>query len=298
MSKCPNCAAPISEALSKEGGTCPRCAHYILPTGNDFELEPSDTQERLTESVSSFEATQLDMITFEDTDEMEATELIGRIPKMSKGSLGDDSIQEDFPDEDFLDEEDYIVVDEKKEAPKNSSVGLILILLCITGILSGYLYTLNQPPELPSGGVERLSVDYNSDVDQFVDPVELAKKKKKEEEARKKEEEKLREQEKKRKASVRRDTEQVVELDEKVEKLLDLFLGTFEECVDRETIKNPDFETTISYRITINKDGAVINPSISASGNTSEKFTGCLNRAVKNWQFPKREKEITFRRTY
>ena len=120
MTKCPNCGEPISETLSMEGGTCPRCAHYILPKGNDFELEPSDTQERMIESPSSFESTQLEMITFENTDEMEATELIGRIPKMSKGSLGDDSYQEDFPDEDFLNEEDYIVVEETKEEKNNS----------------------------------------------------------------------------------------------------------------------------------------------------------------------------------
>lgn len=297
MPKCPNCSEPISEALSKEGGTCPRCAHYILPKGSDFDYEPSDTQERQIESPSSFEATQLDMITFEDTDEMEATELIGRIPKMSKGSLGDESYQEDFPDEDFLNEEEYIVVEKKKEESKNSSIGLIVVLIGITGILSGYLYSINQAPQLPTGGVERLSVDYNGDVDQFIDPVELAKKQK-EEERRKKEEEKLKKAEQKRRASIRAQEEQEVELDEKIEKLLDLFLGNFEECTDRETVKNAGFEASIRYRITIGTDGLVENPSISVQGDSSEKFERCLTRAVKNWQFPKQEEPIIIQRTY
>ena len=298
MSKCPSCAEPISEALSKEGGTCPRCAHYILPKGNYFDFEPSDTQERVIESSSSFEATQLDMITFEDTDEMEATELIGRVKKMTKGSLGDESYQEDFPDEDFLDEEDYIVVKTNTEEKSNSSIGLIVVLLGVTGILSGYLYHLNQAPTLPNGAIERVSVDYNSDLDGFVTQQEMEKKKREEEEKRKKEEEKVQKEEQKRLASQSRKVEQEVELDEKLESLLDLFLRTFEECIDRETVKNPDFDTTISYRITIGKDGIVTNPSIDITGDSSKKFSRCLNRAVKNWQFPKREEAVTIRRTF
>ena len=299
MSKCPNCGYQITELLSKEGGECPRCTHFILAQSHDFDLEASDTQERLI-PTSGFGSPELEMITYEETDEMEATELIGRLPIMSKGSVGDDAYQEDFPDEDFIDEEDCIVMDSTKDDANTSgsSTIVILVLVGIAGILGGYLYSLKQRPVQNIGQVERVSVDYNGDVDKFIDPEELAREKKAEEEKQKKAEEEQRVKENKKRVQRQKRQALEIELDEKTEILLENFLANFMSCSDREAFKNPDFEASITYRITIEKTGMVSNPSISIKGDKTDKFSSCLYRAVKNWQFPKRDAAVTIQRTY
>ena len=133
MLKCPNCMEPIPKLLSAKGGTCPRCAELILPFGNDFELEASDTEERLpmTEEV---EKTELEILNFND-EELEATELIYKQPlRPPHGTLFDKDYQEDFPDDDFFDQE--AVLPQVRPQKRGSSLSLIIVLVVVIAVLS------------------------------------------------------------------------------------------------------------------------------------------------------------------
>jgi len=281
MLKCPNCMEPIPKEISTNGGSCPRCAELILPLGNDFALEISDTEERdlVTEEV---ENTELQILDFDD-EELEATELIHRRPlRAQHGSLFDREYQEDFPDQDFFQEEG---LSSRRLSPtkKNGSIAIILILVAVIGILSGFVYTTYQKKsEQSDSGVLEEAPSFRQDSIPVAQPepeeevVEIkTKTKTKNKVVRKKE-----------------------PLDPAIEKLLELRLKSFRSCVDRAKMKKKSLTASIRYRLVIQESGQVTNTKITVKGDRLDSFERCLNKQISRWKFPKIEKTVKISRSF
>ena len=295
MLKCPNCAERIPSKISQEGGTCPRCAHLILPFGEDFEFEASDTQERVPTS-GGFDDSDLDMITYDETEEYEVTELISRAENHGKGSVADFDYQEDFCDEDNFDE-DLIVVQQDSRPPikRSSSVTLVIFLCVIMMVLVGYVYSLRVPVQNGKRTIQRLDISYDQGGVPFEDPeARKARKEAKEKAEAEAEVELQRKEEKKRKPTVYIEKE----LDPKLENILDLRLGMFTQCVDHAMMKSSNFRATVRYKVTIETDGSVSSSSIAIKGEKPNKFESCLNKSIKKWRFPKTKERVLIDRKF
>jgi len=279
MLKCPNCMEPIPKEISTNGGNCPRCAELILPLGNDFAFEISDTEERdlVTEEV---ENTELHILDFDD-EELEATELIHRRPlRAQRGSLFDREYQEDFPDQDFFPEEG---VSSRRLSPakKNRSIAIILILVAVIGILSGVVYQTYQKKsvvldsvvyeDVPSFRQDRIPVAQPEPEEEVVE----TKTKTKTKVVRKKE-----------------------PLDPAIENLLELRLKSFRSCVDRAKMKKKSLTASIRYRLVIQESGQVTNTKITVKGDRLDSFERCLNKQISRWKFPKIEKTVKISRSF
>jgi hypothetical protein len=299
MLKCPNCAEPISPKISQEGGPCPRCAHFILPFGDEFEYEASDTQERMPTN-DGFDDSDLELIAYDETEEYEVTELITRPGNYDKGSVADFDYQEDFSEIDNEGSDIIVVRQEKRPPPKRSnSLIFVGILSVIMLVLGGYVFSLRMPEQKAQSKIKHLGISYEAGGVPFEDPgVRKAREDalaqaladaeaKAEAEERKKEE-------RKRAASVYVEKE----LDPQLENVLDLRLGMFTQCVDHAIMKSSQFKATVRYRLTVEVDGSVSESSISVSGEKPEKFERCLNKAIKKWRFPKTAERVSIDRKF
>ena len=292
MAKCPNCNENISHKLSADGGICPRCAHIILAFSDDFDFEPSDTQEK-QHIVSGAEQTEPEMIPFADTEEYEATEMIRPLPKRGKGSVADADYQEDFPDADFIEEQDCITVEKESVPPQKKNLFPMLSvigLLLLSAIGMVLFFNPQDNANSSTGEILRHDVSYSNGYS----AEQIALQKAKEEEERKAKEEKRRAQ--RAKAFAKEEAEN--NIDPKIEKALDARMGSLQGCMDMATFKDRKFDSTIQYTLTIEPDGSVSSSSFSVKGDTTQNFESCIQKALAKWRFPATESRTNITRTF
>jgi hypothetical protein len=266
----------------------------ILPFGDDFECEPSDTQERVP-TTGEFDESELEMITYDETEEYEVTELISRAQNHDKGSVADFDYQEDFA-EFGMNDGDLIVVNKALKPSKgvNKHLVLIVILCGIMVVLSGYVYSLRTPVKTGKSTIERVDIEYNQGGVPFEDPEVRKAREDAQEKAKADEEAAL----KKKKEKEKRAAYIEKELDPMLENILDIRLGTFNQCVDHAMMKSSNFKATVRYRLTIESDGSVSKSSISIKGEKPDKFESCLNKAIKKWRFTKTAERVKIDRRF
>ena len=289
MLKCPTCTALIPKHISIQGGNCPQCGELILPFGDDFEHETSDTEERMpiTEEV---EKTELHILDFDDS-ELEPTELMHNLPlRKPQGTMLDSDYQEDFPDDSFLDEEECIAIPNSNRAVNKSSSNFILIgVLCgVIGILGGYIYQVYTQPQVILDNVSTTGLP-------SFRQAEMPKPKPKPKE--KVEPEKSIETKTKAKTK-KRYTQKKEPLDPTIESALALRTKTFRSCVDRAKMKKKSLQATVRYSLVIEKSGQVSKTKIRVKGDSLESFERCLNKQISRWRFPKIEKSVRIDRSF
>ena len=273
MAFCPNCSELIPKKLSIEGGNCPRCTELILPM-EDFELDNSDTQEVFPpDDITDIQERPPEPPPGMHFDEYDATELISHAKIPHKGMVLDEDYQEDFPDYDFIQEDEYVPTLQQNHLSKARVSWRTVGLLALLTIIFCWLFLTSSQTE----SVQKSTVVREKRPTFKQNTIRERTPEKVEEEIVEETPKVVQTPKKKVYASIPAKLER--NLGKKVDKIAD--------CVDQQRLQNPKFQVSFRYSFTITKEGSVPENSISVSVDNTQ-LKNCVSRKIKRFRFPEK----------